>query len=62
MTNLVLKDDAGGREVEVDDTSAVDEAEAGHDLPHEELALLLRQLVVGGGQSLKQRTTLKYIS
>lgn len=44
---LVKEDDIGGSEVEVDDVAAVYEAEAGQDLPHEELALLLSQTGTG---------------
>ena len=52
-----MKDDIGGGEVEMEDVGTVYEADARHDLLHEELTLVLRQVVLGGRQSLKEGTT-----
>ena len=38
----------------MNDVPGMDEADTGHDLSHEHLALVLRQLVLGVGYSLKQ--------
>ena len=55
--DLVVKDDVSWSDVEMEDVPAVDEAETRHDLPDENPALVLCQLVVRVRQSLEQIPT-----
>ena len=51
---LLAEDDVERLEVEVDEAARVDELDASADLPHDDPALVLRQLVVLGGGALAE--------